>query len=90
MSKLHIKDLPPTQIEKLPDTPGAGDTTHYIAYSDPTRQNDTLKYCVITRIIKYATGITEIRYASNSPKEKLDFNKKWADRASYSYEILNY
>ena len=88
--KLHFSKLPPAIIEPLTDTPSAGDKTTYIAYTDPSIQGNQLKTCAIQRIIKYATGIVDIRFATDNSTDQLEFNKIWANRLSYTYNYINY
>lgn len=95
-SNLHLNELPPVEIESLDSTPGAGQTTVYIGYVIPSTFNPTLSLCVIERKIITETG-SDVAVSSrwavesvNKHNEALTFNKKWADRATLDYVVLNF
>jgi hypothetical protein len=92
MAKLNISDLHPSIVERLVDTPAAGDRTIYVGYKNPTRQGSTLQDCVIEKILYIAaTGTFTMQYAVTSgTNDQLDFNKVWANRASLSYKYLSF
>ena len=90
MSKLHIKDLEPIDTEILVDTPAAGDQRIYKAYSI----FGDLNRCAIIRtdILDNNPGAgdqtIQERYACTTAaaEDRLDFNKIWANRATYTYK----
>ncbi len=76
------------RIIEIPDSPSAGDTTTYLIYVLAGTQAETLKYCMIKRIIEYdivaGEYITEIKFAEGDE----NFDKDGAEYLSYDYYYL--
>lgn len=93
--KMFLKNLTPSRIEILEDTPNAGDQTIYRAFKNPSHADAGLNECVIKKtIIKNAVGsisiehyFATVEYAKN---DALTFSKSWEERAALEYSLLTY
>jgi hypothetical protein len=74
----------PTDTFVVADSPSTGDTTTYVNYPNSNSGLDITANSCIQRIISYANGSNQIRWASGD----LQFNKVWANRAGYNYDYI--